>query len=231
MSKVLNKQIVFRNSAQGMRTAVFLIHQKLSRSNELLGRYDRSARRRYVSHAAIIRQARVAILREIDKVDKADTREAIFLAEARAARHYWKAVAIICHNPDWLRVQRHPNDELNKTLNIGYHWLAGYLEKEVKNAGLYPDIGILHSNNLVAPLVYDCMEPLRAHIDSCIIPLFSKKKILDETKMAKTVVALCAKSLDAKIIISQIRKIKSCIMHNKAYSERKNIKKLPVAAV
>ncbi len=146
------------------------------------------------------------------------------LSEARASRRYWQALSLICHTEKyWTRTQKHPDDLLNKTINIGYHWLRVLCEQILKETGLFLDIGFLHSNNLTSPLAYDFMEQFRQpFVDKIIIPLFSRKRKVDEENIAKIVIAKCVKNLSPKLLNKEARILKNSILHQIQYNGYKH---------
>lgn len=219
VSKILNSQIIFRDSEAGLKSAQNIIFQKIRNCYYLLGQYESSARKIESNTAKIIKDCRFDIYRELERVLQTKNRREIMLSEARASRRYWQAVSLICHAEKyWTRTQRHPADLLNQAINISYHWLCGECEKVLKEAGLFLDIGFLHSNNLKSPLAYDFMEQFRQPFaDKVFIPLFSRKRKIDGENIAKIVVAKCVANLSKDLFGKESNKLKRCIINKMAY--------------
>lgn len=128
--------------------------------------------------------------------------ERFFLYEARAARKYWYI---------WRREfgqkygfpgrKIHGSDPVNKLLDVGYHFLTGYIFTFCKQLDIPTELGILHraSSKKSNPLVYDVIEWLRPIVvDETIIHLLRKKKtpFRTESEIGK-ILSRCKKKLTA----------------------------------
>ena len=95
---------------------------------------------------------------KINNLSQDFIKQDLFLYEAKASREYWRGVEMLVK--DHIEFGGRGKDTLfNKLLNIGYHYLSKKVEKAIINAGLWPEIGMLHSYRRGnKPLVYDLME-------------------------------------------------------------------------
>lgn len=163
---VVQRQLRARAGTSGTALAQAVLVAKLANQRALL-RYhskyrgrDGSVRKRLIESAGAIE----LYIREIERASGPlrMVRQRLFLAEARAAAHYWEAVGALA--PAALgfrrRVHRGANDVVNKALNYGYSQLLGRVWIAVHRAGLEPSLGLLHTGRRrSAGLVFDLMEP------------------------------------------------------------------------
>lgn len=180
---VVRKQLAARSGRSGTRLAQAILAAKLSNQRALLlyhskyqGR-DAAVRRQLAKAAGAIADYAVQIA-TLAGLPMRKAREPFFLAEARAAGHYWRAFA--CLVPTDLGFQRRAhqdaNDVVNKVLNYGYALLLSRVWVAVHRAGLEPTLGLLHTGRRrSAGLVFDLMEPFRQPaVDKAILGLIGR---------------------------------------------------------
>lgn len=173
-------QARYYDSGNALRTGAEVIARKCHNCASLLITYG-TYQRRYPDRALIVQRSINAIRRiEYQSTQSPASRTNIFLNEARAARAYWQAVAVLFNTaqPGWKRHFPHATDPVNLLFNTGYTFLARWIRDAIQRSGLLPEIGVLHA---VAaghePLVYDLMELFRQPvIDAVVVPLLTKKK-------------------------------------------------------
>lgn len=124
---------------------------------------------------------------------RAETVQAVFLAEARAAAAYfaawrtlpirWKAKARYPIPDHWAEIQtrrtlrdgpaatnRNATHPVNAMLNYGYALLYSQVQTEAVTLGFDPRLGIMHADRTDAPaLILDLMEPRRPLVDAAIL--------------------------------------------------------------
>lgn len=180
---VVQQQLRARAGKSGTALVQAVLTAKLSNQRALLlyhskyrGR-DASVRKRLMDGARAI----AGYSREIDRLSGTPMRKArqpLFLAEARAAAHYWEAFGALV--PADLgfrrRVHRGADDVVNKALNYGYAHLLGRVWVAVHRAGLEPSLGLLHTGRRrSAGLVFDLMEPFRQPVvDKTVLGLLGR---------------------------------------------------------
>jgi CRISPR-associated protein Cas1 len=95
--------------------------------------------------------------------------------EARAAVYYWKKVFSTCafmkQRTD--EFERNPAGEPpNNLLNYGYAVLRAIVARNLVGSGLFPVLGIFHSNQYNAYcLADDIMEPYRPYVDQVVLKI------------------------------------------------------------
>lgn len=180
---VAHRQLIARAGKSGTPLVQALIAAKLANQRALLlyhskyRRRDATVRRRLVDAAASIEEYR----REIEQLAGMPmrlARQPVFLAEARAAAHYWKAFSSLVpvHFGFRRRVHRGAEDVVNKVLNYGYTHLLNHVWVAVHRSGLEPSLGLLHTGRRrSAGLVFDLMEPFRQPVvDRTILGLLGR---------------------------------------------------------
>lgn len=76
------------------------------------------------------------------------------------------------------RSRRPSLDAFNACINYAYGMLYNTVETSIITAGLDPEMGIFHKEQLNKPtLVYDLIEPFRPWTDRVVIDLFLNRKI------------------------------------------------------
>ena len=180
---VVQKQLGARSGRSGTRLIQAILAAKLSNQRALLlyhskyqGR-DAAVRRQLVTSAGAIAEYARQITALAD-LPMRKAREPLFLAEARAAAHYWLAFA--CLVPSRLRFARRAHQEaddvVNKILNYGYALLLNRVWVAVHLAGMEPTLGLLHTGRRrSAGLVFDLMEPFRQPVvDKAVLGLIGR---------------------------------------------------------
>lgn len=160
----LSRQVHFCEGAAGLGTAIAIIRQKIRNQRGLLLSRSQSTKRggQFVLQKSI--DATAARLNKIQldlgllNGNEHNAKQKLFLSEAHAAQAYWKTFALLIGDPDWKRVPRSRNDLANNLLDAGYHMLFQKIENLLRESGLAPEIGILHSEDTSLPLVYDLAE-------------------------------------------------------------------------
>lgn len=134
----------YLHSPHRIESAHKIVAMKIAREGALLRRYGRKA-----GLAA----------------SDAQTIEDVLLWEARAAKHFWKEFrALLPLYPDFEGRSVRAQDPVNRLLDIGYHHLAGSIQKILTRLEIPTALGIIHAPHAAdsAPLVYDLMELFRA---------------------------------------------------------------------
>jgi CRISPR-associated endonuclease Cas1 len=156
----LTRMSAYKNSPLALESAKALIGKKIDRESALLARYHRQP--------ATIRVASAISLQEV------------LLAEARAARHFWREFgALLPRGLAFSGRVIHGSDPVNRILDIGYHHLTGLVAKTLAKCGITPELGLLHVAHAAtsAPLAYDLVELFRADIvDAEALRFFRLKK-------------------------------------------------------
>ncbi len=105
---------------------------------------------------------------------------ALLLVEARAAKAYWNVCGTyMATHAVWNSRKPHAGDPCNQLLDIGYHFLVGWLVKLFLELNLPTELGLFHraQSANAHPLVYDFMEWLRpVLVDKTALTFFRKKK-------------------------------------------------------
>lgn len=138
-----------------------VVTAKLSMQAVLLHRSRRQERHDQVD-AAIL-----GIIRSIDTVAGATSRDEIMGAEGAAARAYFAALGALLPAPLRFatRSRRPPLDVINSALSFGYTLLLGEAVTTLTAAGLDPAIGLLHTPADRRPsLALDLIEEFRPYV-------------------------------------------------------------------
>jgi CRISPR-associated endonuclease Cas1 len=177
-ARTITCQITYPESGVALLTAKNLVRAKVRNQRHILTNFRQSRQRCGSPDAPAIASAqqRLTALR-YQCLQAVDMRE-LFLLEAQAARIYWSILQLVAmQSPEWRRRRPKASDPLNILLNTGYANLIRTCRQALIDAGLLPQIGIMHGTNVPEPLVYDFMEPFRQPmVDAVILPLFSRKK-------------------------------------------------------
>ncbi len=103
-----------------------------------------------------------------------------FIYEAHAAKKYWSFWKKEFKEPYGFSGRKiHGKDTLNRLLDIGYHFLTGYLVTLCSELDIPTELGILHkaTSRKSKPLVYDLIEWMRPLIiDETLFHFLKKKK-------------------------------------------------------
>lgn len=171
-------QVTYSMAKESLETARNLITAKLQNCYFLLGTFRQARIRAQSDQVQLIDKARRHIHRHSEQTQQVIDKQSLFLTEAQAAHVYWDVFARLCHAPaSWRRCYPHAHDGLNMLLNAGYVTLARQGFIAVAQAGLVPEIGVLHGDNAQDGLVFDLIEPWRQPIvDAAIISLLSRRQ-------------------------------------------------------
>lgn len=180
---VVRHQLRARAGKSGTTLVHALIAAKLANQRALLlyhskyRRRDAQVRGRLIEAAGQIEES-LRRLEHVRGLPMEKARQQMFLAEARAAAHYWQAFGGLV--PARLgfhrRVHRGADDVVNQALNYGYTHLLGRVWVAVHRAGLEPSLGLLHTGRRrSAGLVFDLMEPFRQPVvDKVVLGLLGR---------------------------------------------------------
>lgn len=180
---LVRKQFAARAGQSGTRLLQAILTAKLSNQRALLlyhskyqGR-DNAIRKRLVEGAGAIAEAAHQITL-VSNLPMRNARGPLFLAEARAAAHYWQAFACLVPSSFGFtgRHHREADDVVNKVLNYGYALLLSRVWLAVYRSGLEPTLGLLHTGRRrSAGLVFDLMEPYRQPVvDKAVLGLIGR---------------------------------------------------------
>jgi CRISP-associated protein Cas1 len=180
----LSRQVHFSEGTEGLGTVVAVIRQKIRNQRGLLLSRSQSAKRgeQFVLQKSIDASAsrlnKIEIDMDLLNGAASDAKQKIFLSEARAAQVYWKTFALLIGNPKWRRKPRGRNDLANNLLDAGYHMLFQKIETIVRDVGLSPEVGLLHSEDTSLPLVFDIAELWRQPlVDICVLNFFRRHRL------------------------------------------------------
>jgi len=160
MNAALLERLVLFREQHGLETAETFLGQKI--------RYQ---------YATLKRRKRA--LPFLQEIYTTKTVLALLLVEARAAKEYWRAYGKnIAGHAAWHSRKPHAPDPCNQLLDIGYHYLTGYLSKLFAELNIPTELGLFHraQSAKAHPLVYDFMEWLRPLLVDRVILVFFKKK-------------------------------------------------------
>ena len=122
------------------------------------------------------RKGSAEIIRRLDdfigQAAMVDNPAALNCVEGRAARFYFAQFnsCIIVDDFKFVKRERSSPDRLNSLLNIAYSLLFHLANASLRNAGLNPYLGFLHSgSDRFESLAADVSEPFRARIDNFVI--------------------------------------------------------------
>lgn len=111
-------------------------------------------------------------------------REPLMVAEAHAARHYWRGFgALLPAESPWLgRLGRGSRDPVNSLLNYGYGMLYNEVERAIVLAGLDPYAGFIHADRPGKySLVLDVIEPFRHPVvDRAVLNFLGKGAVVEQ---------------------------------------------------
>lgn len=187
----IRAQVAYSQSHASLFTARAMVSAKLLNCSYLLGSYRQARVRAASDQVRVIDRARGRLARSLQMAATAPNKQSLFLIEAQAAHSYWNVFALLCHAPTgWRRRYPHAYDGLNILLNTGYTTLTRRGMTALEEAGLLPEVGVLHGDNAGDGLVFDFIEPFRQPaVDAVLLPLFSRRRqgwqIIDEHTMKK----------------------------------------------
>ncbi|KGN97180.1 CRISPR-associated protein Cas1 [Porphyromonas gingivicanis] len=167
-----------------------LVHNKIKNQTKLLKYYQKYFRKE--EELCQYLQQSIEQLNAIEKLSISGNtveqfRQNAMLIEARGAKIYWNAFALLIQRTGHIfdgRVQQGASDIVNQMLNYGYAILQSYVMRTIDLWQLNPNIGILHSTQDNKPaLCFDLMEQYRSFVvDRSILALLSKKEEVRQEK-------------------------------------------------
>ncbi|MCC6847381.1 MAG: CRISPR-associated endonuclease Cas1 [Deltaproteobacteria bacterium] len=182
-TQLLLAQLRARHDERGAAVARALVIAKTRNQRALLLYHGKYPRRDATVRAAITASAaRIAAeanaASRMHPTDLLASRRPLFLAEARAAAHYWSAVARLLP-ADWSfpgRRGRGARDPMNALLNYGYALLLSRVWWAIERQDLHPYLGVLHTSRRERPgLVFDLMEEFRQPlVDRAILGMIGR---------------------------------------------------------
>jgi CRISPR-associated endonuclease Cas1 len=161
-------------------TAANILDRKCQNCISLLRKHH-AYQRRYPDRSVIIRQCINHLKTLKPRFSQPSlSRQQLFLVEAQAARHWWRAISLLINHHDsaWRRRYPRATDPINLLFNTGYTILARWIRDIVVAAGMLPQIGVLHAVGVDRePLVYDIVEVFRQPVvDAVVLTFLGKKK-------------------------------------------------------
>ncbi len=160
MNALLLERFTRFREQYGLETTKILLLQKIRYQFSVIGKKELSA----------------TFLKQIIY---AKTINILLLTEARAAKTYWSTYGKqTASHILWHSRKPYAPDPYNKLLDIGYHFITGWLVKLFTELNIPTELGFFHraQSAQAHPLVYDFMEWLRPILVDKIVYLFFKKK-------------------------------------------------------
>lgn len=167
-----------------------LVRNKIKNQAKLIKYYYKYFRKEEALRG-LLRQT----IEELDAIEKMSFsgetievfRQNAMLHEAKAARVYWVAFALLTRRAGYdfeKRVHQGASDLVNQMLNYGYAILQSYVARTIDLWQLSPNVGILHSTQDNSPvLCFDLMEQYRAFVvDRSVLALLSKGEEVGQDK-------------------------------------------------
>lgn len=240
-ARVMEQQLVTRTGERGVAIAREMITAKILNQRAMLLCWSKY-RRRSMEHRLALRSA-AAVIESYTKqfqtlpADTNEARTAIFLTEARAAAHYWRAVRLVLPSTGFEhRRPRGKLDIVNAALNYSYWFLRNAVWAAIESTSLTPFIGFLHAGRRhSAALVYDLMEEFRQPIvDRTVFAMFGRGhrlhlgadgrlKLQSRTKIQKSLTKTLERrsdgqplALGARILI-QASALQSAVLRSRPY--------------
>jgi CRISPR-associated endonuclease Cas1 len=136
----------YKTLPQALFSAAKLIEVKVERENALLAQYQ---------------------LPKVTPIIPTDSLQHILLAEARAAKHFWRLFKELLPNyPSFVGRVPHALDPVNRLLDLGYHQLTNLVRTILVEYNIPGDVALIHVAHKInsAPLAYDLVEMFRADI-------------------------------------------------------------------
>lgn len=183
LPNLVRTQMIASMGRTGTPLACSILAAKLANQRALLLYHSKyQGRSHEVRRTLIDASAAIAVCAlDIDRhagTPLRDARQPLFLLEAKAAAHYWRAFSALI--PPALRfggrAHQDASDVVNKVLNYGYALLLGHVWIAVRRAGFEPSLGLLHTGRRKsAGLVFDLMEPFRQPVvDRTVLALVGR---------------------------------------------------------
>lgn len=115
------------------------------------------------------------------RADAMTTMDALRGVEGMGAARYFSAFAKVVQHPTFTfpgRRRRPPTDPINAMLSFGYAVLVSKVTRAVWEAGLHPDLGVLHEASVGrASLALDLAEELRPVVDQVVLRLVNRRQV------------------------------------------------------
>ena len=173
----LTRICAYKNSPESIESAKRIIAVKIQRQEVLLRKYKKT-------FTAV-------------GIEDARTLQEIFLEEARAAKLFWREFqSLLPANYAFQNRRPRTADTINRLLDIGYHYLLNTVKISLKEHGISPAIGLLHTARTAhsTPLAYDLMEMFRSDlVDAEVLRFVRLKKQNIETLEQKDIAQFLAK--------------------------------------
>ncbi len=236
---VVNRRAQYESfyDRRGVVIAKSVIYGKISNQASVLKYFARSRRRydemtsRELEGVAYEMDVIRDEVRRVDGKCVDDVRQDLLTIEAKAARKYWSAVAVIIHH-DYRFNGRDPEgaDVVNMSLNYGYGVLRSVVWRAVLLHGLDPYAGYVHVDRSGRPsLVLDVMEVFRPVIvDRAIVSMFTASRpaideILDDGRLSSEFRSLILRRVLERLGESKMVGKTYHLIENVVYREVKKI--------
>ena len=213
---LLKKQVYYSDSFHSLLTSKEIIKSKIKNQMYTLKTLNKN------KEDSEIKENILKLEENILKVDETNTKNEIRGIEGISSLIYWSSIKnIIPSEYNFENRSKKPATDLfNAMLNYGYAILSSQITIKILEAGLNPDIGLLHADlNYRHSLTYDLIEEFRQQIvDKTMISMINNRQIKIEDYQNQLI------TLDKrKIIIEKIlKKLKNRINyrnHEKTYDE------------
>lgn len=213
---LLKKQVYYSDSFHSLITSKEIIKSKIKNQMYTLKTLNKN------KEDLEIKENILKLEENILKVDETNTKNEIRGIEGISSQIYWSSIKnIIPSEYNFENRSKKPATDLfNAMLNYGYAILSSQITIKILEAGLNPDIGLLHADlNYRHSLTYDLIEEFRQQIvDKTMISMINNRQIKIEDYQNQLI------TLDKrKIIIEKIlKKLKNRINyrnHEKTYDE------------
>lgn len=213
---LLKKQVYYSDSFHSLITSKEIIKSKIKNQMYTLKTLNKN------KEDLEIKENILKLEENILKVDETNTKNEIRGIEGISSQIYWSSIKnIIPSEYNFENRSKKPATDLfNAMLNYGYAILSSQITIKILEAGLNPDIGLLHADlNYRHSLTYDLIEEFRQQtVDKTMISMINNRQIKIEDYQNQLI------NLDKrKIIIEKIlKKLKNRINyrnHEKTYDE------------
>ncbi len=175
---LLKKQVYYSDSKHSISTSQEIIKSKIKNQMYTLKTLNKNKENKEIGEN--IQKLEENIL----KVDETNTKNEIRGIEGISSQIYWSSIKnIIPEEYDFKNRNKKPATDLfNAMLNYGYAILSSQITIKILEAGLNPDIGLLHADlNYRHSLTYDLIEEFRQQIvDKTMISMINNKQITIE---------------------------------------------------
>ena len=213
---LLKKQVYYSDSKQAITTSQEIIKSKIKNQMNTLKTLNKNKEDKEIKN-------NIKKLEEnIKNLDKTRTKNEIRGIEGICSQTYWSSIKkIIPEEFNFYNRSKKPATDLfNAMLNYGYAILSSQVTIKILEAGLNPDIGLLHSDlNNRHSLTYDLIEEFRQQIvDKTMIAMINNKQIKVEDYEDQIITLEKRKVIIEKILKKMKNKI-NYKNHEKTYDE------------